>query len=181
MHVRALIAGVTLILVTGSAGCSGGPGPADELESLLEALGNPTLSSSRLGAELYRVLDEGSRAAVDARAKALGDRLGFKVDAREVLQVRGLTHGGRVGKVEVVAQDEQRATVEVSFAPILFVAPPESKPGGAEGSGSAAPPQLGLQPLRLEMVREAGRWRLVPRDLAKLVAEVPLEATTRTP
>jgi hypothetical protein len=192
----------TALTVSSLAACSGGPGPADELKSLLDMLGNPTISSSRLGAQVYRLLDEGSRAEVDARATALGKQLGVEVEPSDILQVRGFVTGARVSRIEVVPQDDEHAQLLVSFAPLEFVAGPTGQtatpdpasagsvqaPSAAEALRAAEPPASAVPPpttpapsaapaqSRISVVKENGRWRMALRDLAQLVAAVPLDA-----
>lgn len=156
----------SLILAAMTA-CTRGNGPAEELRSLFEMLANPQVSPSRLGTQLYKALDDEAREAVDARAAALSERLGVKVDPSEVLQVHGLSPGQRVSGLTAKVEDETQATLEVSFAPIEFTA-------GSEGAGSAAATRPA--PTAIRVVRQGGRWRVVLADLAKLLEKIPLDA-----
>ena len=185
---------VIVVLALALGACSKGGGPAEELKSLFEMLGNPLISPSRLSTQVYSVLDEESRAAVDARAKALGDRLGTKVDPDEILQVRGLRSGARVTRVEAINRDEARATLEVSFAPIVFspvvgadagkpVSPTAAAPTSESEPGAApivAPAQVNAAannaPMRIEVVKQSGKWRIAFLELAKFISSQPIDA-----
>lgn len=164
-----------VVIALALAACSKGSGPAEELKSLFEMLGNPNISPSRLSDLVYAALDDESRAAVDARAKALGERLGTKVDPDEILQVRGLNSGLRVTKVEALDREEDRATLEISFAPIAFTgnvdakAPVPAAPGVA--TAPAAPP-----PMRIAVVKQSGKWRIAFLELAKFISSRPIDA-----
>ena len=72
---------------------------------------NPQVSPSRLGTQLYKALDDEAREAVDARAVALSERLGVKVEPSEVLQVHGLGPGLRVSGLEAKVEDDTQATL----------------------------------------------------------------------
>jgi len=177
------------------ASCSKGGGPVEDLKSLFEVLGNPAVSPSRLSTQVYAALDEESRAAVDARAKAIGERLGAKVDGDEILQVRGLLAGARVTRVEAISRDEERATLEVSFAPIMFTpvagveskvaatTPPTTVPAASPSSAAAGVPAeaapgatAAVSPMRFEVVKQSGKWRIAFRELARFVSSQPIDA-----
>ncbi len=157
---------IAVLVAWSSLGCGGAKGPAEELEQSLEAFGNPTVSPTRLGRELYGLLDDGSRAAVDARAKALAAAAGRPVEPHEVLQVRGLARGERLTSIELVTPpspgpDGERATLQLSLAPLTFV--------GAATTTAAA------RQVRIDVVRQGGRWRVAFPDLAKLVGDLPIQ------
>jgi len=148
-------------------GCGGARGPVEELKQSLEALGNPTIAPPRLGREVYGLLDEASRAAVDSRAKALAEATGRPIEPYEILQVRGLARGERLTSIELATPPapgptgEERATLELSLAPLSFV--------------GAAPTTAAPRKLRLEVVRQSGRWRIAFPELGKLVGELPIQ------
>lgn len=128
-------------------------------------IGNPDVSPSRLNDELYLVLDAASRAAVDARAKALSASLGTAVAPVDVMQVRGTVTNRRVSKVEVVSQSEDRATLALTFEPIAF--------------GPVVPsndPQKAPTVMKIDVVKEGERWRVSFSDLGKLIEGLPLAA-----
>jgi hypothetical protein len=148
---------VALGAMSAMSGCSG-RGPDEELRPLLEELGDPSRAAPSLGARLFRALDEPSRNAITQRAQALSGALGVTVEPGSVLQVRGLVGPQRVSKVEVVDRDAERATLEVSFVPLV-------ESGAPAGTAPAA--------LKIEVTRESGSWKLSLRDFARLIDSLP--------
>jgi hypothetical protein len=135
------------------------------MRRLFEMIGNPDVSPSRISDELYLVLDAPSRAAIDARAKALSTSLGAAVAPVDILQLRGTVANRRVSRVELVSQSEDRATLSLTFEPIAFMpATPSNDPKDGPSS------------MKVEVVKEGERWRIAFTDLDKLVHTLPLAA-----
>jgi|GEM_PF-3943968 len=167
-----------VVIALALAACSKGNGPAEELKSLFEMLGNPNISPSRLSDMVYTSLDDASRAAVDARAKALGERLGTKIDPDEILQVRGLSSGLRVAKVEAINREEERATLEVSFAPITFTGSAVAAPSAPAAPTTAPTAPAATTPMRVEVIKQSGKWRIAFLELAKFIGSRPIDAAS---
>lgn len=160
---------LSLLMVVAMSACSAGNGPAEELRSLFELLANPNVSPSRLGSRVYQGLDDDARAAIDARAAALSERLAVTVAPSDILQIRGVAPGLRVGAVTAKMRDEAHATLDVTFEPVRFTA-------GGDPAELAAKPATDAVVRSFEVVRQGGRWRVVLAGLAELLAKVPLSA-----
>lgn len=169
---RPIVLAFLAVLAVPATACGGGPGPADEIAPFFELLSSPNVASARLNGRFFALLDEPSRAAVVARAEALSQRLAVPVAPEDVLQVRGLVDAARVSEIKTLAEGATRATVELTLAPIAFVAPGEPAPASHGPASAATAPDT----RRLELVKEDGRWRVAFVDLARLVATVPIDA-----
>jgi len=135
-----------------SASACGAKGAEDTLGPTLRYLGEPGGPTVTRTRTLYEALDGATRAAVDARATALGARLGRAVDVDEVIQFRGFDPSVRVSAVEVEPVDATRARLKVALARI------DAKADG-----------LMPDPVTFDAVLEDGVWRL---SLPQLAAEV---------
>jgi len=165
---RSTLSASLLWVAVAMTGCAGGNGPAEDLRTLFELLANPNVSPSRMSARVYQVLDDEARGAVDARAEALSKRLGVPVSPNDIMQIRGLSPGLRVGSITATLQEETRATLSVTFEPVRFVA-------GTDPAELAAQPAATSMVRTFQVVKQGGRWRVVLVDLAKLLGKVPLD------
>jgi hypothetical protein len=131
-------------------------GPVEELSPLLEGLGDPTRSPVGLSAELFRVLDESSQRALEARASAAE---GVKLDGAALIQARGVGLGLRISKLEVLEKGAEKAKLRAFFESVSAVRP-----------ATRAMPLPPGAPVDFEAVREGGRWRLALPELARIVS-----------
>lgn len=159
-----------------AGGCGGRGGSVDELTSLLEVLANPNASPARFSKRVYELLDERSQAAVEARAKALGQALGATVEPSDVLQMRGVVDNARISNIDVQMQGEDHATVELTLTSISFA---DSKTAAAGPPKPASGEITQATRVRLPVVREDGSWRIAFTDFADLVASLPLDAAPK--
>ncbi len=147
-----------IILMTGAA-CDG-RGPVEDLGPILESLGDPTRPAAALSGELYRSLDERSRASLGDRASKMSDVVGVNIDAAELIQARGVGAGRRVSKVELLERGGETARLRVYFEAVA----PESREGRM-----ALPPAA---PIDVTARLEDDRWRLVLPELERALGVV---------
>lgn len=151
MRVDSITVAFVVSVCLGLVGC-GSKGPVDTLGPTLRLLGEPggpTVPRTRV---LYEALDAATRAAVDRRAAALGERLGRAVDPDEVIQFRGFEANVRVTAIEAEPVDAEHARLKVSLARV-----------GGPGEG------LMPDPVTFDAVLEDGAWKL---SMPQLAAEV---------
>lgn len=146
------------------------PQPLLEIQPFFEALGDPTRPSSLLSEALYALLDDESKALVDARAKALGAAMGLDVEPSKVLQARGLFAHQRLESLGLEQKNEGEATLLLRLTAI-------------ERNGDV-PPAKSLRDrvkeddavLRMPIRKEGERWKLSIKGFPELLKRVPLEA-----